>query len=322
MSAFAAARARRPDLANTFDRLGPVLGDPTHPAAARFQQTSGMVMAKGVEDRAFYRWNRLCSLTEVGGDPDEFAISVATFHQRQRARQADHPASMTTLSTHDTKRGEDVRARLDVLSELPEVWAAFLANVRPNDSIELLVWQAIVGAWPATRERLKNYTIKAAREAGMTTDWNDVDEPAEKRLLGVVDRAFDDPTTRALVEGMVATVRGPGWSNSLTAKLVQLTAPGVPDVYQGSELWEMSLVDPDNRRPVDFAERAARSARSRWPWHGATADRRDRPGQVARDDTRTSRCVANGPNCSSSTPRSTATVRRPITWLRSIAEAR
>ena len=153
------------------ERLLPILSDPGHPAAQRFQQTSGMVMAKGVEDTAFYRYTRLTSLTEVGGDPAEFAIDVAEFHARALGRQERMPRSMTTLSTHDTKRGEDVRARLDVIAELPAEWAAILDELRSlaplgDGPLEHLLWQAIVGAWPASPERLHAYAEKAAREAG------------------------------------------------------------------------------------------------------------------------------------------------------------
>ena len=229
---------------------------------------------------------------------------------------------MTTLSTHDTKRGEDVRARLDVLSELPEVWSAFLANVRPNDAIELLVWQAIVGAWPASRERLKDYTIKAAREAGLTTSWNDVDEAAEARLLDVVDRAFDDATTRALLEGMVATVRGPGWSNSLTAKLVQLTAPGVPDVYQGSELLGDVARRPGQSSAHRFRRATTCAARPRWARCRAPADRRDRPGQVARHHPCPSSASRPTRTVRGRTRRSTDEVPPPTTSWRSTAAER
>ncbi len=259
-TALADARQRRPDLVATLDELAPILGDPAHPAAQRLQQTTGMVMAKGVEDTAFYRYSRLASLTEVGGDPAEFSIDLTEFHARQERRQATFPASLTTLTTHDTKRGEDVRARIDVLSELPQQWrdtVTALREVAPLDdgSLENLLWESIVGAWPASRERLQEYALKAAREAGVSTTWTAPDEGFEAKLSRLVDAAFDEPDAAARVQSIVDTVSAPGWSNSLSAKLIQLTAPGVPDVYQGSELWETSLVDPDNRRAVDFAER-------------------------------------------------------------------
>jgi (1->4)-alpha-D-glucan 1-alpha-D-glucosylmutase len=254
------ARRFRPDLIETIDALLPILRDPTHPAAIRFQQTSGMVMAKGVEDTAFYRFSRLSSLTEVGGDPSEFSIDVDEFHRRQAARQASFPLSMTTLSTHDTKRGEDTRARIDVLSEIPDRWAEVLGQLRRlapvgDGVLENLLWSSFVGAWPASRERLHAYAEKASREAGSSTTWTAPNEEFEARMHAMVDAAFDDPEVTRLIERFVDEISGYGWSNSLSAKLIQLTAPGVPDVYQGSELWETSLVDPDNRRPVDFEER-------------------------------------------------------------------
>jgi (1->4)-alpha-D-glucan 1-alpha-D-glucosylmutase len=251
-AATALAIGRRPDLGALIRRVEPLLLDPDHPAALRFQQTSGMVMAKGVEDRSFYRFNRLGSLTEVGGNPDEFAITVDEFHARQQRRLAAHPWSMTALTTHDTKRGEDVRARLDALSELGSSWSAFVDAAAPTDSVELLIWQSILGSWPASRSRLRDYALKAAREACRGTDWSAPNQAVETRLLALVDRGFDDPEVNRLVVVLVAALRQPGWSNALSAKLLQLCGPGVPDCYQGSELWEMSLVDPDNRRPVDF----------------------------------------------------------------------
>jgi (1->4)-alpha-D-glucan 1-alpha-D-glucosylmutase len=251
------ANRYRPDLAETIDRLLWVFSDPSHPAAIRFQQTSGMVMAKGVEDTAFYRFTRLGSLTEVGADPSEFSIGVAEFHRRQQLRQATFPSSLTTLSTHDTKRGEDVRARISVLAEIPDEWEAALGDLRGeaplgDGPLEALLWEAIVGAWPASRERLHAYAEKAAREAGNSTRWNAPREDFERRMHELIDSAFDDDRVVGILRSLLDTIEQPGWSNSLSAKLIQLTAPGVPDVYQGSELWETSLVDPDNRRPVDF----------------------------------------------------------------------
>jgi len=254
------AKEYRPELSDRIDELLPTLSDPSHPAAIRFQQTSGMVMAKGVEDTAFYRYTRLGSLTEVGADPSEFSIALDEFHRRQQLRQASFPSSLTTLSTHDTKRGEDVRARISVLAEIPAEWTALLGELREaaplgDGPLESLLWEAIVGAWPASRERLHAYAEKAAREAGNSTRWTAPREEFEARMHGLIDSAFDDPRVAGILERVIDAVRLPGWSNSLSAKVIQLTAPGVPDVYQGSELWETSLVDPDNRRPVDFDER-------------------------------------------------------------------
>jgi (1->4)-alpha-D-glucan 1-alpha-D-glucosylmutase len=219
-----------------------------------------MVMAKGVEDCAFYRYTRLTSLTEVGADPAEFGIGADAFHARQQRRMESLPASMTALSTHDTKRGEDVRARISVLAEIPGEWADALlelTDIAPlgDGPLANLLWQAILGSWPASRERLHAYAEKASREAGNSTTWTAPDEAFEARMHALIDAAFDDARASQILQRLVDRVAGPGWSNSLSAKLLQLTAPGVPDVYQGSELWETSLVDPDNRREVDFAER-------------------------------------------------------------------
>ena len=251
------AKQRRPELAGEIEALLPILGDPAHPAAIRFQQTSGMVMAKGVEDTAFYRYTRLGSLTEVGSDPSKFSIDVTEFHRRQQLRQATFPATLTALSTHDTKRGEDMRARLDALSELPLKWGATLTALREaaplaDGPLESLLWQAILGSWPASRERLHAYAEKAAREAGNSTSWSAPDLEFEARMHALVDSAFDNPGVVELLNDLLERITDAGWSNSLSAKLLQLTAPGIPDLYQGSELWELSLVDPDNRRPVDF----------------------------------------------------------------------
>jgi (1->4)-alpha-D-glucan 1-alpha-D-glucosylmutase len=264
--AAALAKANRRDLAGTIERLLPRLSDPDHPAAIRFQQTSGAVMAKGVEDTAFYRYGRLVSLNEVGGDPAEFSLDVAEFHHRQQLRHASWPLSMTTLSTHDTKRGEDTRARIDALAEVPDLWRSTLHTLRSRAPLgdgpfESLLWASLLGAWPLSRERAHAYAEKAAREAGTRTTWTDPDEEFERALHALVDAAFDDDIARAALEDCVGFVRAAGWSNSLSAKLLQLAAPGVPDVYQGSELWNRSLVDPDNRLPVDYDERRAVLAR-------------------------------------------------------------
>ncbi len=257
-TAVADATARRADLADTLAVLGPLVGEHGTEFSRRFMQTTGPVMAKGVEDAAFYRYPRLTSLNEVGGDPSQFWLDRAGFHDAFARRQAAWPLAMTALTTHDTKRSEDVRARLHVLAEVPERWAGVLERLRgiastghgPFDS---LLWQAIVGAWPAAPERLRAYAIKAAREAGERTSWAAPDTAFEERVLEVVATAHGRAV--AIVNAFVAEIRDAGWSNALSAKLLQLTGPGVPDVYQGTELWDFSLVDPDNRRPVDFAQR-------------------------------------------------------------------
>lgn len=254
------AKRHRPELSGEIDRLEYLLSDGSSELGIRFQQTSGMVMAKGVEDTAFYRYSRLASLTEVGADPAEFSIDRTEFHHRHLLRQGSFPASQTTLSTHDTKRGEDTRARITVLSELPAEWEQTLSALREkapmqDGPFENLFWASAIGAWPVSRERLHNYAEKASREAGNSTTWTAPNEEFEERMHRAVDAAFDDAEVAQLIANFVARIEQAGWSNSLTAKIVQLTAPGVPDVYQGSELWETSLVDPDNRRPVDFSIR-------------------------------------------------------------------
>ncbi|MEI2777962.1 MAG: malto-oligosyltrehalose synthase [Tetrasphaera sp.] len=258
--AFASARSARPDLGHAFNALEPLLGDGAAAGTQRFQQTSGMVMAKGVEDCAFYRTSRLTSLNEVGGDPSVFAIAPAEFHEAMIHRQAEWPAAMTTATTHDTKRGEDVRARIAVLAELPDRWASWLERLLelapvPEASFGNLLWQAVIGAWPASRERLHAYAEKAMREAGDRTAWTSVDVGYESAVHAAVDAAYDNPAVRGVLDEIMAAVVDAGWSNSLSAKLIGITMPGVPDVYQGAELWEQSLVDPDNRRPVDYDAR-------------------------------------------------------------------
>ncbi|MGF9662679.1 malto-oligosyltrehalose synthase [Arthrobacter crystallopoietes] len=257
-----AAQVRRPDLAPTIAALQGLLSpqDGLTELAVRFQQTSGMVMAKGVEDTAFYRYPRLTSLNEVGADPSIFSVEPFDLHQRLLRRELRAPVAMTALSTHDTKRSEDTRARISVLSELPGEWATALSRLEeaaPIGDLPLadLLWQALLGAWPLSRERAHAYAEKASREAGNSTTWVRPDGNFERRLHAAVDSAFDNSEVRGILEELADKVRGAGWSNSLAAKLVQLTMPGVPDVYQGTEFWDHSLVDPDNRRPVDFAAR-------------------------------------------------------------------
>jgi (1->4)-alpha-D-glucan 1-alpha-D-glucosylmutase len=296
-AAVAEAQRRRPDLAPTLGRLGERAAAAGTEFATRLAQTSGSVMAKGVEDCAFYRYPRLVSLTEVGGDPSVFAMSPEDFHAAQLHRMTTWPDGMTTLSTHDTKRGEDVRARVDVLSEVPRDWTSAVtrwldrplslpgeaghvhrplylpgatghahrplylpgetgqgqtaAPGFPDRVLGNLLLQTAVGAWPIERDRLHGYAEKAAREAGNSTGWIDPDTGFEERLHALVDACYDDPVTARELAAFAESIRPAGWSNSLAAKLIQLTLPGVPDVYRGTEVWENSLVDPDNRRPFD-----------------------------------------------------------------------
>mgnify|MGYP001170027266 FL=1 len=255
------ATERRPDLALDLEAIDRrVRQDPHGEAARRIQQTSGMVVAMGTENTAFYRATRFVALNEVGGDPADFAVTPEEFHDAALRREAAEPHTMTTLSTHDTKRSEDVRARLAALSEVAE---GFTEAVRrwtercalPEPALNLLGWQTLVGAWPISEERLAGYLIKAAREARLATSWTDPDTDVEERVRAWPARVLNDTALRGEVVSVVESVREAGWRNSLGQKAVQLLGPGVPDVYQGTELWDLSLVDPDNRRPVDHQAR-------------------------------------------------------------------
>ncbi len=268
--AIATAKDLRPDLpADLFDILGDLLllrrpGDELEEEVAlRFQQLTGPVMAKGVEDTAFYRDLRLLALNEVGGDPGQFGLSPAAFHEATRTAQDRWPLGMITTSTHDTKRSEDVRARLAVLSEIPDAWAravdewhrlgsAYRTEAGPDGHAEYLLYQTLLGAWPIEMDRLAPYLTKALREAKLRTSWTSPDDAYEAAVNGYAERLLAVDAFRASMEAVVAGVLLPGRINSLAQLLVKLTAPGVPDLYQGTELWDLSLVDPDNRRPVDL----------------------------------------------------------------------
>ena len=241
----------------------------------RFQQTCGPVMAKGVEDTAFYRWFRLSSLNEVGGEPSRFGVAPEEFHAWSRRTARDWPATMTTLSTHDTKRSEDVRAQLSGLSERHEEWHQALTAWReaagPHREAELdartevLIWQTLVGTWgpegPISAERLVAYLEKAIREAKDRTTWTSPDEAYEHAVRRFAEGVLGDEAITDAVGAFVASLAESTRTAVLGQKLLQLVMPGVPDVYQGSELVDLSLVDPDNRRPVDYAERERRLAR-------------------------------------------------------------
>ena len=266
-TAVSVARTHRPDLADVLGTVhAAMLAEPRGLLATRVQQTSGMVMAKGVEDTAFYRWNRFVALNEVGGDPSRFGVPPAELHAAQAAREASWPGTMTTLSTHDTKRSEDVRARLAVLAEMPGEWAGRMrrwsaAHPLPDPSLELLAWQNLVGAWPIPADRLAAYLVKAAKEAKLVTSHVDAVPEVDAAVAAWPGQVLADSGLLAEIEEFVARIAGPGRSNSLGQKLLQLAGPGVPDVYQGTELFDYSLVDPDNRRPVEWAARRELLAR-------------------------------------------------------------
>ncbi len=253
-------------------------------AAMKAQQYSGPVMAKGLEDTAFYRYNRFIALNEVGGHPDEFGIRLGAFHYANRHRAEHWPQAMLGTATHDTKRGEDTRARLAVLSEMPQEWArqvqawSRLLRARhgdvegtapPDRNDEYLFYQLLVGTWPvelltevsdgpamaAFVERLKATMIKSMREAKVNSNWAAPDEAAEGAMISFVEDALDLSPSTAFFDSALPFVRQVarlGAHNSLVQTVLKLTSPGVPDIYQGSELWDLSMVDPDNRRPVDY----------------------------------------------------------------------
>ncbi len=241
------------------------LDDPAPQAVRRFQQLTGPAMAKGVEDTALYRDARMVGRNEVGGDLGRFGRSVEELHAANAEREERWPSSMLATSTHDTKRGEDVRARLAVLTwhperwwELAERWTRRLAGgeggrgtaVEAADA--LLLWQTMVGAWPLERERCRAYMEKAIREAQVHTEWANPDPGYEGAVRDLVDRAYADPALRAELAALVAEVAPAGRVNAAGLALLRLTSPGVPDTYQGTEVEQLVLVDPDNRRPVAF----------------------------------------------------------------------
>ncbi|HWO12208.1 MAG TPA: hypothetical protein VNN80_22085, partial [Polyangiaceae bacterium] len=250
--------------------------------ALRFQQFTGPVMAKAVEDTALYRYHRLIALNEIGGDPASFGISLERFHAQYAERLRSWPLSMVTTSTHHTKRGEDVAASLVVLTEMPDEWrdavlewarlaakykSASSEPAAPSRRDEYMYWQALVGAWPfgwdgvaglsEFTERLKAFMQKATREAKELTSWVSRDSAYEASVAHFVQGTLADDELRAKVAAFCQRIGTYGATNAIAKLLLRLCSPGVPDTYQGSELWTQSLVEPDNRRGVDYDRRRA-----------------------------------------------------------------
>ncbi len=270
-TALAETQAGAPELGPALAVLAAALARGGEPAT-RLQQLCGAVTAKAVEDCLFYRDARLVSLNEVGGEPHRFGVGLAEFHHCAADRARLWPQTMTTLTTHDTKRGEDVRARIGVLSQVPSLWTEFVARWEivapsPDPATGRFLWQNIFGVWPVgglesgrvtdeLRRRLHGYAEKAIREAAWRTSWADPDAGFEDAVHRWLDSVLDGPVAGQLTE-LVGQLNPHAASDALGQKLLALTVPGIPDIYQGTELWDDSLVDPDNRRPVDYAVRRA-----------------------------------------------------------------
>ncbi|MBI2290175.1 MAG: malto-oligosyltrehalose synthase [Betaproteobacteria bacterium] len=270
-------------LGQPVDGADVALGRITHEFAMKFQQFTAPVAAKGVEDTAFYRYHRLASLNEVGGDPDCFGLTIAAFHGASRDRARRWPHTLLATSTHDNKRAEDVRARINVLSEMPAAWRLEVKRwsrlnrnrkrevegaEAPSRNDEYLLYQTLIGTWPLPEldeagrdrycERIEAYMLKAAREAKQHTSWINHNEAYENALVEFVRGLLRTAAGAPFIERVgpfAARVACIGWINSLSQLTVKITAPGVPDFYQGSELWALDLVDPDNRQPVDYGRR-------------------------------------------------------------------
>ncbi|MCV7239958.1 malto-oligosyltrehalose synthase [Mycolicibacterium celeriflavum] len=290
-SALAETASAEPGLAMPLAIIAAALSVSTE-AEVRLQQLCGAATAKSMEDCLFYRDARLVSLNEVGAEPRHFGVSVAEFHQRAAVRARMWPTAMVALTTHDTKRGEDVRARIGLLSQVPSLWAELigkwtLATPPPDAGTGLFLWQNLFGVWPVDgaitdnlRQRIHAYAEKAIREAAVHTTWNDPEDDFETAVHAWLDGVLDGPVA-AEMTSLVARLDLHARSDALGQKLLALTVPGVPDIYQGTELWEDSLVDPDNRRPVDYTARRDALSAMRHPKlrvvAAALALRRDRP---------------------------------------------
>jgi (1->4)-alpha-D-glucan 1-alpha-D-glucosylmutase len=273
MEALQSARISAPEIdPAAFDFLAALLSksrlnDAEADFVAEWQQLTPAVMAKGVEDTTFYCFDRLVSCNEVGSQASLIGISANKFHEFCHSLSDRWPNNLLATSTHDNKRSEDVRTRISVLSEIPERWAEALhlwskmnaaawQNHAPDRHAEYLLYQTLIGAWPIDVERCWQYMLKACREAKINTSWHEPNQAYEGSLRGFVEGIFRTPEFIAALERFVDPLILPGRINGLAQTLIKIVAPGVPDFYQGTELWDLSLVDPDNRRPVDFAERA------------------------------------------------------------------
>ncbi len=273
LEALQSARIGSPEIdPAAFDFLAALFTKPDLDAAeedfiAKWQQLTPAVMAKGVEDTMFYCYDRLVSCNEVGSQASLIGISADKFHEFCHHLSDRWPHNMLATSTHDNKRSEDVRARISILSEIPERWSEVLhqwsqlnagawQNRLPDRHAEYLLYQTLIGAWPIDHERAWSYMLKACREAKISTSWHEPNISFEEKIRGFVGGVYESPDFIASLERFVEPLILPGRINSLAQTLIKLVAPGVPDFYQGSELWDLSLVDPDNRRPVDFAMRA------------------------------------------------------------------
>jgi (1->4)-alpha-D-glucan 1-alpha-D-glucosylmutase len=261
----------------------------------KVQQLTGPVMAKSLEDTSFYRFHRLLGFNEVGGDPCARALSIEDFHAAMTARAKDWPHGMTATATHDTKRGEDARMRLIALAELPGEWASAVARWKllnaphlvlngamraPSATFEYMIYQTLLGAWPiggdqpGFLERIQAYVLKAAREGKQETSWLNPSQAYESGLQHFIGRILDPTISSEFLASLhilAQRVAMLGALNSLSQITLKATMPGVPDFYQGTEFWDLALVDPDNRRPVDFAQRSADLAAMQQPdWHHLT----------------------------------------------------
>ena len=252
-------------LASLFNK--PKLDPAEEEFIARWQQLTPAVTAKGVEDTTFYLFDRLVSCNEVGSQASLMGISAEKFHEFCHTLSERWPRNLLATSTHDNKRSEDVRTRISLLSEIPDRWAEALHlwprltapawnNRTPDRHAEYLLYQTLIGAWPLSQERCWQYMLKACREAKIRTSWHEPNTGYEENIRGFVDGVYGTPEFIESLEAFIAPLILPGRINSLAQTLIKMVAPGVPDFYQGSELWDLSLVDPDNRRPVDFELRA------------------------------------------------------------------